>query len=117
MMCSVLSLAVRVILILALIVLCLTIIKGLLRLHLLLADFALPVCYGRMSTFLLMMVLNTPQTVEIGLPRFQLAIIVFGLRILTKEHYGHVWPPFDLIVDLILLFNRFVNVIEDLIID
>ena len=52
---------------------------------------------------------------EIGLPRLQRAIIVFRFRVFTKEHSGHIGLLFDLVVDLILLFNRFVDVIEDLI--
>ena len=52
---------------------------------------------------------------EIGLPRLQRPIIVLRFRVLTKEHSGHIGLLFDLAVDLILLFNRFVDVIEDLV--
>ena len=62
-----------------------------------------------------MMVFDTPQAVQIGLPGLQLSIIVFRFRISTKEHDGHIRVPLDLIMNLILLFDRFVNVIEDFI--
>ena len=64
-----------------------------------------------MSSFLLMVVFYTAQAAEIGLPRLQRAIIVLKFRIFTKEHHGHGRVPFDLIMDLILLFGRFVDVI------
>ena len=69
-----------------------------------------------MSSFFLMVVFNTPQAVHIGFPGLQLAIIVLWFRIMAKEHYGHIWVLFNLIIDLILLFDRFVNVIEHLVV-
>ena len=88
---------------------------GLLRLHLFLTRLVKTLGQGRMSSFLLMVVFNTPQAVHIGFPGLQLAVIVLWFRILAEEHHGHIWVLFNLIIDLILLFDRFVDVIEDLI--
>ena len=62
-----------------------------------------------------MVVFYTPQAVHIGFPGLQLAIIVFWFRIIAKEHLGHIRVLFNLIIDLILLFDRFVDVIEYLV--